>query len=1444
MRKKKRWGRRLVIVGVVLGIGVGSGLYAVKPVAETYVKPLVQDKLNTMINGTITYDSLSIGWDGQVHMTGVTVRDTHKAVIATAPEISVAINYGKALLLPVSKETPVALIGTIRLDQPSVHLEEEANGTWNIANLIKKTNSSDSKDFTSDIQIADGTVRLRIAKGQLFTVKAINGYASFANNPQLQVGATAQFNGQQLSLSGSYDMTETADFSLHVITPKLDANYVNTFMPAKLGAKVQGGAFTNIAITINRQQGNYHLSGHLSAKDIGFAYKGYQVSHIGGTLLFNNQEARLVGGQAVAFDAPIFLNGTVGLGNLKNPTVNLYANVKGLSLGKLQSLIQLPLTGTLGASLHVSGSLDNLQAMGQVTGRQLTYDKTTIDYMQADIAYKDKKVSIDNVNARLGQGWMNGSGYYSLGDKTFGATLYLDALPMNLLSPYIGSALEGSLSGLARIKGQGTTIQSLAADVAGQHVSYKGIQVPSLAIQVRSDGQIYHIPYVNLELDKGRLTAYGQVNARTKALQLEVDGHDIGLGLINQIYPLPETVGGSASLNASISGTLDNPTLEGQLTANDISYGTMHFTSAYGQFGLKNQLATIKRFILQDKAGVYQLAGTIQLDGQQALNLRASVGQARIENLIKPFTDLPITGWMTSTNQIRGTLSNPMVRGQFHAWDGSIYGKLYSDIKADYTYVNHNLYVPIFSGTSYGATIMGAGNIQNGQLNFNFLGNDIDLGPILSNVPGHIQGYAAVQGQLRGSLANPKFSGQMASQSIIMNGSQLTNLQGSVSADKHSLELGNFSFDQGKDGHYVVKGAMGLDNPKRISGQAQVTNGDVGDLLKLVNAPIKNTTGKLNGTILIDGQVSKPTTTIKGSIVDLTVGKNVLGTARVDAVIDNHTAHIYKFDVPVGTGLLAAGGTMDFDGTSNIQIAGRDVPVQLLMPAFTDNPVPLTGNLNFVTNISGQTRNPKVEMSVDMQQMAYNGVTIDHAYALMDMSNKVIHITQIMAQKGPYKLTAYGKIPLAAFYTSGYLPPGNDKGMDLTLDFNQANLGILPMLTSMVTAADGPMSGKIQVTGTYDQPQANGAVTISNGSISIKSVKDPLLLNGQLVAKGQQAEFTASGTMGKNKKGSLGISAVASWSGKSLSTYRAALQMDQLNIRSDYFIGPLNANLYVAPMNGLMTLAGNVDLANDTMSIPMSFSSSDSTMNLGMDLTVSAGNRVRMYSNNLYNVGFTGSAHFGGTMAHPYITGGFSVPRGSIQYLDTNFAISEGKANFTPGTFLPYIVVKANGRAQQYRVFLNVTGPVDQMNLKLTSDPPLTEEQIISLLTFGRTGVFSTGLHTGDANSLLVAGLQSLALGSVEGMVKNTLGLDVLNITTGDLNALADRGNNVDRNEYYNIEIAKYLLPNLMVSYSQGLNNNNAQYGVQYDLGQHFSLNAWKNRDRGAFAGAQWNYQF
>ena len=142
-------------------------------------------------------------------------------------------------------------------------------------------------------------------------------------------------------------------------------------------------------------------------------------------------------------------------------------------------------------------------------------------------------------------------------------------------------------------------------------------------------------------------------------------------------------------------------------------------------------------------------------------------------------------------------------------------------------------------------------------------------------------------------------------------------------------------------------------------------------------------------------------------------------------------------------------------------------------------------------------------------------------------------------------------------------------------------------------------------------------------------------------------------------------------------------------------------------------------------------------------------------------------------------------------------------------------------------------GIVENMDLQLTSNPPLPSNTIIRMLTLQRDNADGGNSVTGeDINNLMTAGLQMTVLGDVEMLIKQTLGLDQFRVYTGKVRAgigfegLDDKNRELTEEErnQYNILVSKYLTNKFLVGYTTSFDGIDRSVFGQYDISRHLSL--------------------
>ena len=1427
---RKKW---LLIGAAILGLSSIVGA-SINPMAQTYIAPMVKEQVNNVINGSIDYDSLRINWNGDVVLTDVTIKDRDGHLVGTAQEVAVGVKLSSLPKIVGGNTSGATAISSVIVEAPDFHIWQLADGLWSITKLVKPSDPNKSGTFDGSVTINDGRVALRTKDGIKRNVENLDGTMALDMSGMSKGAFTADVDGSAITLNGKIDMNNVSNFDLFVQADEIDTAGIMSFVPLRKDLSVTSGKLQDLHLNLKSEDGKYIMSGNVGFKGLTGTYKRgntiYNITDGTGRIMLNNDQIVISRSSWRVNDQVTKINGLVTLGKDEE-----YLNLNVVAdKVDLEAITDVGVSGIVGGRAHIGGTTVAPRVDATIASDGISYNGYYIDRLQGDIVYDNGLVRTDDVRLSVGEGSAKVKGQYVVDTGDFDTTIKIQNLPLGTFTKDMTSPVTGNIDGEMRILGKNNQVTDVVGAVEGRQIGIRGVVVDTAKANFTHADNSTNMTVVGT-IGDGALSGYGYI--QNGNIDATISGNALPLTALSPI--IGQDVDGTLNTSFAIQGTLDNPNVMGTVWGQEVHYKGARFNNIHGDIKLDNHILTITNGHIGDGDGGYDVNGWYNLN-TDVLDLNAKARAARIENVIRTVTDVPITGWFETDNHITGTAANPIIEGRAHLWDGSAYGKLVTNAFAKYNYQNDTLELYRFDIEGYGATITGGGTVSKEAINIDFEGKKIDMGRLLINTDYKVDGLLSGRGQITGSVDNPQFNGYISSDALSVNGELLNDIHGRVYADKSVVNVQDFTFAEADGGRYTAKGGMKFDDSRQLFGVLDVTNGSVKNLLTLLDRSNEHIDGKLNGSVEIGGTRDNPSVNVTGKINDVSIDEKIVGDATIDASLANRKFKVTTLKLPVDEGLIAIGGTMDLDGQADLQVALKDVDIVPFLPLMGKD-IQATGWVTGVVNITGETKNPKVELSGAVESGSFNGVGIDEGFVLATMQDQVIQIQRIQGAKSGYKLSVYGKIPLAAIFTSGYIPANDSKSMDVTIDFNEADMAVIPLLTTSVKEATGPLKGTVHITGTIDQPEAYGTVSVRNGTMKLASVENQITgIDGDLIFSGQQGDFQSRINMGK---GSAGLAAKVNWSGHTLTNYKAAVQLEDLEVRSEYVRGPLNGELYIADRDGLPTLIGTLNLEKIQFKIPLSLQSSESTKDMGVDVTVHAGKGVRLYDRTLYNMFISGDVHFGGSLQNPTASGQFDVRNGTFKYLSHVFNITKGNAHFVGGSYLPNLQLEAETNVSNYTIMLGVKGTVDHMDLSLSSNPTLSRKQIISMLTFGRgADSNSSTLTNEDVNAVATAGLQMFAFGYVQDALQNTLGLDRINITTGSIDP--DEPTNRDTASNYNIEIGKYVLPRVMLTYSQGINNKQNKYGIEYSVKRNLKFTGWHTSKGNNYIGGRWTRSF
>lgn len=1414
MKKSMPWKIGLVVLAVA-GLGIGAST-----VMQQSLFPMITEEINKKINGTLSVSAITLDWDGTLHLQNPLIVDTQGKRLVEGQEVEVALGPWQSVQALISGK-PLEAISTITVKQPMLYAEEYKDGQWNIASLVKENEQETSMDLRALLRIEDGRSHIRLHDGQTIEVAEMNGRISLANYPEVQGNVQMKVNGSPFTLHGTYENEK--NYRAVISADALSLSYATRFLTVE-GLTLEGGMATQIRGYIQNDNGKVTMKGKAHVEELTGRYEEYAFAKGTAIVSWDEHGAAIDKGKLEINEQPVEVDGTVSFDD--TPQVQLLVHANKVELQPL--LPHIGLVGLGSAKITIEGALENPNVIGTIEGDNLQYEQYHIDHIQSGIEWRNKKLSCIDGRFTMGNGHGTFNGEYEGETGNWIGTM---ALYQIAVGPLSNLPVEGTVSAYVRGTGTKEQIHQVDADVEGTSLSYQGIYLDQGQGHIQYRNSEIEVPWLQGTIGSGAVNGYGRIGKEGTNFRLA--GTDVPLDAFSTISHTE--MSGNMSFVATIEGK-DTYHASVDLSATNGMVHGLAYDEIQGHVRWDTNTLYVDALQWNYKEEEHKIAGNIQWQEDPILHLTVNSHKGRVEKVLSSlgYGHIPFTGWFNNHMDISGTVSNPKVTGRAGLWEGSISSYLYDTIFIRYDWDKSGLRIEDLRAHAMDSTILASGTVGD-TLDVAVTSPDLNLQRFTRSLPFNADGKLQISGTITGTPQAPEFRGNMYGSMLNINGSSISNVEGQVYYLHDVLNFTNVQFYQG-GGTYFFHGGMNL-KTQQLFGNGKISNGDLHQLALMASPNLQALEGKIEGSLDIGGTVQNPAFYVRGTITDGLLGDIPIHPSVIDMGMENHVFTVKDLSLHLGDGLLYVQGKLDLYGDMNIQAEGKKVDVRL-WNALAGTQENITGNMDFTFTGKGPSNNPTVQWKGDIKNASYNGVYLDMLSAEGTIENRTIRLKEFLASKGPYQLTAYGKVPLAVFWNRerNY----RNEAMDLRLNFDKANLEVLPMLTPWVTSASGPMKGELALSGTFNNPVVKGNVSVEKGRIWIKDTEVPIEIEGQITATGQEASFKTDGNIGKGTfhgEGNIG------WNGLSITSYSGHVQANDLELTHPYYRGTVSGDFLIEPGRRNPVLKGTLDMENALISIPTSFELGESSGTLGLDIAVRANKNVRLYNPLLYDVTIGGMAQFKGTTAYPIPSGKFTVQKGSVRYLNTKFYIQSGEASFNQiGSFLPSISLEAEARKNPYKIEMNVKGPVDHMDLQLTSTPPLTEQQIISLLTLQTTGKDTNGKGDNEVNGLISAGLEMTFAGGFEALAGKYLGLDYINVSTGSLDPYEKT--TVANESYYNIEMGKYIFDNFLLTAAFGVNNDQNSIGFRYNVSDTMVLNGWKNSEDNFYIGAEYTYTF
>ena len=341
----------------------------------------------------------------------------------------------------------------------------------------------------------------------------------------------------------------------------------------------------------------------------------------------------------------------------------------------------------------------------------------------------------------------------------------------------------------------------------------------------------------------------------------------------------------------------------------------------------------------------------------------------------------------------------------------------------------------------------------------------------------------------------------------------------------------------------------------------------------------------------------------------------------------------------------------------------------------------------------------------------------------------------------------------------------------LSVNLPRTDLGFLAGATKALHSIQGTAAADVRVSGTVGKPTFAGSVELDIPALRAENITVPSVRDFVARLAFTNTELRIERFAGEIGGGRLEIGGGAKFTKLSEPVLDISAKANNvLAVRDDNLTARVNADLKLVGPLATASVTGYVGITKsrylkDIDILPLSTpgkpapqppSEADSSApasigfytppvsNWKLNVAIRTDDPI-LIRGNLANGTVLVDLHLRGTGAQPLLDGNVNVQNLTATLPFSTLTITDGNINFTPDQPLnPVLNLNGQSTSRNYLVTVFITGRAHDPKITFTSDPPLAQEQIVSLLATGATTDELAGDSTALAGKATLLVLQDL----------------------------------------------------------------------------------------------------
>lgn len=920
-------------------------------------------------------------------------------------------------------------------------------------------------------------------------------------------------------------------------------------------------------------------------------------------------------------------------------------------------------------------------------------------------------------------------------------------------------------------------------------------------------------------------------------------------------------VRGLARYDATISGRVDSPTLEGSISAREVSAGPVHNASVQSRFRFDDSRFSFDGSRLEWLGQRADLQGSLDFTASPpTLVLHATAAAVDAGLLLRESgTDVSLSGTASFELDAGGPLSRPRARVALRGKDLALAGQPLGDLQARARLESGLLTLEPFQLSGPPAEGRATLNLDTRRYRVELTVPNWKIQPVELAEAMLLSATVSVDARGEGSFDSPTLQAELHTRDLAIGTTSLGDASAELRIENGAAQVQL----QAPALTLAAKGSARLDSPYPGEFSATLDGFDISRLG--VSA-----TSRIKASIEARGDLARPLdATARIHVDELAAeagGEKLTSRGSIKAEISAGRLRLSPSTFAWKDAVLRAEGELPVAASASpgrLHLKGQ-LPLEAIQSFLDPSGILLQGVATLDGGIDGSFEKPALALKLqtgdvtaaapagnararfrleadlatdrpDWGAFTLSALVPELSVSLRDLEFHQKEPSRISLRKGRVRFDQFTLDgPNTSLRITGSAGLLDQRSLDLRLD-GQLDAALLSAVRSGLVLS-GPSEVAATLTGTWAAPRAEGSFTLRDGRLDLTT--PPLEANNvqaRVELKGDSLELTrlegdvnggrvqASGRISKNASGRADVD----------------LALNATNVYFDYPAGlktASTAKLSLKNEGDLLVIRGDVRIldggyreaftvASLRPSSAAPTAAPDALLDrIRLDVAVSTVFPVTV-DNNLGRIEFASNLRILGALRDPSVTGRLEMePGGRIFALEREFRLMRAHIDFVNESRIePVLDIEATARIGQYDVTMRTTGALDNIQTSLSSRPQLTESQIESLLVTG-----SPDSASASGSSVLSRQAASLFGSSLTGGIsmklRRWIGVSELRIEPGLIST--------ESNPSARLTVGQTFSENFRIVYSSSLTESTDQIWFgEYDWRHKFLARVTRQSD-------------